>query len=185
MPQESSPGLGTIDRLGGRLCLDFVNTANWSGEQVVDEDLTDPQALALWAERLGLIAAAELEGDFAEVLPARAALRRLFTDRERRTEDLALLDSLRSRPARLTAGPGGRLRLEQPGIEGLLALIAQSAADLLLSPAVERVKICPGDRCNWLFLDESPSGRRRWCSMAVCGNRAKAKRHYAQQRKKG
>ncbi len=185
MPQDSSPSLATIDLLGGRLCLDFINTANWSGEQVADEYLTDPQALALWAARLGLIGAAELEGDFAAALPARAALRRLFTSGERRAEDLALLDRLRSRPARLTAGPSGRLRLEEPGIEGLLALIAQSAADLLLSPAAERVKICPGDRCNWLFLDESPSGRRRWCSMAVCGNRAKAKRHYAQQRKEG
>ncbi|TAL94280.1 MAG: hypothetical protein EPN73_18145 [Paraburkholderia sp.] len=32
--------------------------------------------------------------------------------------------------------------------------------------------------CSWLFLDLSRSRSRRWCSMATCGNRAKAQRHY-------
>jgi predicted RNA-binding Zn ribbon-like protein len=39
------------------------------------------------------------------------------------------------------------------------------------------VKECDGHDCGWLFLDTSKAGRRRWCSMDVCGNRAKAQRY--------
>ena len=57
--------------------------------------------------------------------------------------------------------------------------IAVSAMALLNRRSeIERVKICPGDDCAWLFLDESKNRRRTWCSMETCGNRAKVKRHY-------
>ncbi|MFG2058411.1 CGNR zinc finger domain-containing protein [Micromonospora sp. NPDC048930] len=56
---------------------------------------------------------------------------------------------------------------------------AQAAADLLCTAQRTKVRACPGDDCGWLFLD--PRGRRRWCSMAVCGNRAKV-RAYANRR---
>jgi predicted RNA-binding Zn ribbon-like protein len=44
-----------------------------------------------------------------------------------------------------------------------------------------RVKICPADDCRWAFYDTSRNGSRQWCSMAVCGNRAKARAHRARQ----
>src|SRR5688572_28654669 len=43
----------------------------------------------------------------------------------------------------------------------------------------ERIRICDNDRCRWVFYDTSRTGRRRWCSMATCGNQAKAARHRA------
>lgn len=49
-----------------------------------------------------------------------------------------------------------------------------AVGDLLVSDDLSRVKACPGHGCGWLFLDGS--GRRRWCQMAVCGNRAKQAR---------
>ncbi len=58
--------------------------------------------------------------------------------------------------------------------------VALSAGELLVSPQVARVKACAG--CGWLFLDISRPGTRRWCDMAVCGNRAKVQRHYARTR---
>ena len=62
--------------------------------------------------------------------------------------------------------------------------VAVSAAALLARAADrDRVKICPGDDCGWMFLDESRNRRRTWCAMDMCGNRAKARRHY--QRKTG
>jgi predicted RNA-binding Zn ribbon-like protein len=64
----------------------------------------------------------------------------------------------------------------------MLAPIVKSAADLLLSDMLDRVKQCEGDPCGWLFLDTSRNRSRRWCSMEDCGNRAKARRFY--QRKK-
>ena len=57
---------------------------------------------------------------------------------------------------------------------GALALIAADAGDLLGTGLRERLRICPGPGCHGRFLDDSPAGRRRWCSMAVCGNRSKA-----------
>ena len=60
---------------------------------------------------------------------------------------------------------------------GVLAMIAADAADLLGTDLRERLRICPGPGCRGRFLDDSPAGRRRWCSMAVCGNRNKAALH--------
>lgn len=60
--------------------------------------------------------------------------------------------------------------------------VARSAAELLTSPDLGRVHECLGDNCGWLFLDTSRNRRRTWCSMEGCGNRAKARRHYARRR---
>jgi len=46
----------------------------------------------------------------------------------------------------------------------------------------DRVRICANDTCRWIFYDESRSGRRRWCDMVTCGNRAKARRHRERQK---
>jgi predicted RNA-binding Zn ribbon-like protein len=54
--------------------------------------------------------------------------------------------------------------------------IARSAAELLASEELARVRECPGELCDDLFLDASRNGARRWCKMEVCGNRAKVKR---------
>ncbi len=172
----------SLERLGGRLCLDFVNTANWLEGEPCDERLTGPDALAIWAANQGLIAERRLEGDFAGVLEVRSLLRRCLIARPVRAGDLEKLNRIAGRPAALAAGAAGGLRLEPASVEALLALIAGSAAELLLTETGGRLKVCPGERCGWLFLDESPTGRRRWCSMAACGNRAKAKRHYRQRR---
>jgi predicted RNA-binding Zn ribbon-like protein len=58
--------------------------------------------------------------------------------------------------------------------------VARRVEDLLTSPICTVVSACPGQGCGWLFAD--PRRRRRWCSMAVCGNRAKARRHAAGMR---
>ena len=67
----------------------------------------------------------------------------------------------------------------------LLAGVLWSGADLLTGPRRARVRRCANDRCLWLFLDDSKSGNRRWCSMSACGNRAKARRHYLKHRHSG
>jgi predicted RNA-binding Zn ribbon-like protein len=55
--------------------------------------------------------------------------------------------------------------------------VARSAVDLMTSADLARVRECDGHDCGWLFLDTSKAGRRRWCSMAICGNRAKSERY--------
>jgi predicted RNA-binding Zn ribbon-like protein len=54
--------------------------------------------------------------------------------------------------------------------------LAQSAAELLTSPAMDQVRMCGSDTCRWLFQDTSRNHSRRWCDMKVCGNRMKARR---------
>jgi len=60
---------------------------------------------------------------------------------------------------------------------GLLIPVVESAADALILGELERVRRCADPRCGRVFQDETKNGRRRWCDMATCGNRAKAARH--------
>jgi predicted RNA-binding Zn ribbon-like protein len=60
----------------------------------------------------------------------------------------------------------------------MLAPVVRAAADLATSAELSRIRECGSDTCFWLFLDRSKNGTRRWCDMKVCGNRAKARRHY-------
>lgn len=54
-----------------------------------------------------------------------------------------------------------------------LSTIARDAIDLYASPLADRVRVCEADDCGLLFVDTSRPGRRRWCSMDWCGDRAK------------
>jgi len=71
----------------------------------------------------------------------------------------------------------------KPTAPGILAPVLWSAADVLVGPDSARVRECANHRCLWLFLDDSKNGSRRWCSMQMCGNRAKAQRHCQRQKR--
>ena len=58
-------------------------------------------------------------------------------------------------------------------------VLAQSAASLLTSSAMDHVHMCTSETCRWLFLDSSKNHSRRWCNMKICGNRMKARRYQA------
>lgn len=65
-------------------------------------------------------------------------------------------------------------------IQGFIGRMAVEAATLLTSPDLARLKACATPDCDWLFLDTSKNGRRRWCQMNVCGAKEKAKRAVGQ-----
>jgi predicted RNA-binding Zn ribbon-like protein len=67
-------------------------------------------------------------------------------------------------------------------IDDVLARIAEPNVREIGNGHDDRIRICASDTCRWLFYDESRAGRRRWCDMATCGNRAKAQRHRARQK---
>ena len=74
------------------------------------------------------------------------------------------------------ASPGHRWSIaETAGLARPVLEVAREAGDLLATTELTHVRTCPGTDCVWLFFDRS--GRRRWCTMKVCGNRAKARRH--------
>lgn len=181
------------------LCLDFANTRYWRGSEEPTEELGDFAALLRWCRaRTPLpFALPRLDPgrDFAAAIDLREAIYRSFLTRAEgrrpKDADLALIGDGRGRALRRLgiARKGGDigwrvLRPGQPGIETLLSPVLWSAWDLLLGPSATKVKRCANERCRYLFLDLSKAGTRRWCSMASCGNRAKAHRHYVKHKAK-
>lgn len=170
-----------IEFVGGRLCLDFVNTANWVDGNPLDERLADMSAIAMWTARQGIAGLHPPGGRIEEFLELRCVIHRVLSDPENATSrDLAVLNRVRmGKPAPLSKTNGGLKLLPKQRSDWLRRLLADSAVEVALTVKPERLKTCSGDHCGWMFVDESPNNRRRWCSMATCGNRAKAKRHYA------
>ncbi len=82
------------------------------------------------------------------------------------------------------AGRDHRFRMEPIGdeLDQARSAVAGSLAHYLAEHDQQRLKVCADDTCSWLFIDESPAGRRRWCDMRTCGNRAKVARHRARAR---
>ncbi|CAA9573212.1 MAG: hypothetical protein AVDCRST_MAG88-2547, partial [uncultured Thermomicrobiales bacterium] len=125
----------------------------------------------------------------AHALVLREAIFRVFAaiahDRPPATDDLDALSG-----AWADALPHARLRDTAAGFDwrwsGEAALerplwpVVQSAVTLLTTQDLTRVKVCAStDSCGWLFLDTSRNRSRQWCDVAYCGNRARARRHYA------
>ncbi|EPH41903.1 CGNR zinc finger domain-containing protein [Streptomyces aurantiacus] len=92
----------------------------------------------------------------------------------------AVLAHGRIRATLTPAGPGEEPEFEDPSW-GPAWLAARDYLELL-TRAPDRIRGCAHDACVLHFFDTSRNGTRRWCSMAVCGNRAKASRHYARSR---
>ena len=187
------------------LSLRFANTRYWRGTPDPTEDLRTPADLLRWVEGECHLPAAVLRGvradwrdhaaadaAFAEAIALREAMFRLFAALSAggpaAAADLERLNAaLQQAPARtrlqLPAEKGGWVIPTAPhSVPLLLAPVLWSAGDLALGPRTGRVRQCANPSCQWLFLDDSKSGNRRWCSMSACGNRAKAHRHYLKQK---
>ena len=182
-----------------RLWLDFVN----SDTAVRGSDaLYDFERFVRWMEAAQLLDAerASTMRRRAQQQPAgalavlgdarrvRAVLRALAErgagSHDIRTDALGEINRVLGRSAgtrRLEQQPDGTfLRSFVPvgdAFAGLLISIVESAADALILGELTRVRRCADPRCGRVFQDETKNGRRRWCDMATCGNRAKAARH--------
>lgn len=156
-----------LKAVAGRLALDFVNTADWTPfDTVLKDRIASLADISAWTAQLGL-AGAHWDGTSDELRDLRARVR------------LAILGkgSLDFRFSLATPEQPLALWLRR---QALRDLVTASALSILADPReLERVKLCPGHDCGWLFLDETKNARRKWCLMEVCGNRAKSSRHYA------
>ena len=76
------------------------------------------------------------------------------------------------------------LRKDALDFDLIASLVAYRMVEQVLSLPTERLHICQGPNCSWVFIDSSKAGRRRWCDMAVCGNAAKSRRFYARSRQR-
>lgn len=176
-------------RVGGRLCLDFANTVNvWPDPR--RDDLATAEGFARWAADGGLaLRTAPTVDELAAARRARAAVRSVFAplaagqepdpDGLRRLLTIAGKALHRADAVRM----GDRYELVWPPpctVGDVLAAVAVSALEVLRHDRLDRIGDCPS--CHWLFLDTSRSGQRRWCDMAVCGARQKARTYYATRR---
>jgi predicted RNA-binding Zn ribbon-like protein len=121
------------------------------------------------------------------IVKLREAIDRLFRDvAAGSTADSGVLADLLEASASAIRASAIEITADRPvGCAGdgpvpLEAAMAVSALALLRAEALARIKICPN--CGWLFVDRSRNSSRLWCDMAVCGNRAKARRHYGKAR---
>jgi predicted RNA-binding Zn ribbon-like protein len=201
---ETPHHISSLRLVGGNLALDFANTAEGTPEGEIErEHLLGYEDLAFWGRHVGLLSETDVGRLLQEwrerpaeadaVLTCALLLRghlygvfRAVTEGDSPpAESLEALHRFEcealSRAELVPTGPNRytwRWALaEDPS--GLLWPVAHSAAELLTSRRMGRVKGCAG--CNWLFVDESKNRSRRWCSMEECGTHAKMRRYVARR----
>ncbi len=187
---------------GGAPCLDFANTARHKPNVAPRDDFGGYADLVSLCEETGLLDAgeagrlrgearrrpAEAEAALERARALRGSVYRVFSRAAAgRSPQPADLDAI----GRAAAEGWTRCRLvprnrefvwkvtgEAPALDRPLWEVARSAVEVLVSPRLASVRQCDSETCSWLFLDRSRNHKRRWCDMKVCGNRAKARRHY-------
>ena len=193
---------GNLKLLGGRRCLDFVNTLYWRGTETPVEFLNTYADLVTWSRHVGICTPAEVrrlsgmarEGQAEarrvckEAIDLRETIFRIFAAISQKAapapKDLTGFNNylsasmqssqiIRTKDGYIWDTSGDRARLDW-----VLNPVIRSAADLLVSDDIKNIKACDDPACGWLFLDTSRNKRRRWCDMQDCGNRAKASRFY-------
>lgn len=188
------------------LCLDLVNTVSWRKRERPDERLNSYSDLVAWSQKAGVVTERQaqrlLQESARRPAGASAALERVIALREAlyrifcavaggdapKPSDLAVLNGALSEAlARLQlTWIAGQFAWDWTdagdSLEPMLWPVARSAAELLTADELNRVGVCPGEGCGWLFFDSSKNRSRRWCAMDDCGNRAKARRHYRRSR---
>lgn len=173
---------------GGPLALDLLNTRWKDGDALVDW-LDDDAAVEGFLAEHGATTAVSSSVDAARLVLVQA--RNLIEQLLDATVDGTCSDEL---AARINAALAAVRLTVRPTADGLDLVVdhedpAEQLAGAALVNAAEltresrsRVRSCEHDQCVLWFHDTSRGGRRRWCSMERCGNRAKAQRHYARSR---
>lgn len=190
-----------LKQVGGRLCLDFVNTVDRETNGYSHEWLNQYLDLVAWGQQTQaltveqtkhLLKTAKQQPDYAQAvfnqaIQLRETLYRIFSAISARQppepQDLTrfnsmLADTYTHSQLVFTGNHFVWSWTDSHHLEYLLWQVIRSAEELLTDSLLNRVKECAGTDCGWVFLDMSRNRSRRWCDMEDCGNRAKARRHY-------
>jgi predicted RNA-binding Zn ribbon-like protein len=184
------------------VCLDFVNTTGARASGSPRERLTTYEDLLVWSERVGILqvpaitelrrTARDRPSNAARTLARAQALREtlyaIFSALAgERGPDARVVGELarrwraaRSRQELVSSKKGFRLRfIDGAELDHMIPPIVVSAVELLTSQRLRLLRRCV--ECDWLFLDESKNGKRRWCK-SMCGNRARSRERYERLR---
>ncbi|MFX4290976.1 CGNR zinc finger domain-containing protein [Streptomyces bohaiensis] len=180
MSESDAPGeLGLVQRL--------VNTLD---VETGEDRLTAPGGVARFADANGVELPGVTASQLGELREALRAVLLCHAGAEPPPGGLAdLTRMLREAPLVVRPAPDGRVELvPAPGVRGVAALTARVAAAVAVgevSGQWRRLKACHATECAWAYYDRSPAGRRRWCSMSVCGSRAKMRSYRDRRRAAG
>jgi predicted RNA-binding Zn ribbon-like protein len=164
----------------------FINTLEKNTSRPDEETFDSPQALRSWMSERGISPGNDLgPEDVRRAIEFREAMRLLLL-----ANNVGELDPGALRRLRDAAGDGLiRVEIEddgqafaRPAKEGVPALFARllaAVADAQCAGTWDRLKACAADDCQWAFYDTSRNRSRTWCSMEVCGNRAKTRAYRA------
>jgi predicted RNA-binding Zn ribbon-like protein len=184
-------GVWLPERVSGHPALELNNTVGGWGFAEPREYLVDYAALVTLARDVDVVSASESLALLTSAQQSPRAAGAALRDVKRLRSTLhavALSESgdaagelhrfvtTAVRASRYAGDATAALRLDGgTGLRMTLHRFALSLHGLLEQHPRRAIRTCADERCGWLFLD--PSGRRRWCEMAVCGNRAKARRY--------
>lgn len=176
---------------GAELIEQFVNTNEL--DEPDGELLKDPRALGAWLSEHDLLpaGAAVSDDDLARALRVREALRSLLLANNGAPLDAAAVTTLNDAAGeshlRVSFSPRGAAELvpDEANVPGALSRMLAVAYTAMADESWKRLKACRLDDCQWAFYDHSKNRSRTWCSMKVCGNRAKARAYRERQRGDG
>lgn len=167
-----------FDFMADRPVLDFVATVA-ARDTTREEKLREPEDLARWVTAAGLLdapPAVTVDGlDHGKALREAlfALLTALIEETSPHPDDLEVINDAAARPRPVLRLDGDGLHREGD-LDAALAALADDALDLFGSPDRNLLHWCADPACTRPFLDRSRGGRRRWCDMKSCGDRAKA-----------
>jgi predicted RNA-binding Zn ribbon-like protein len=170
---QVSPAPGQLETLRA-----FVNTLDI--EEATD-DFATPEGLSQWLARHGLAAAARVSpADLANAVALREALRGVLREHAGHPgqSPVTAIEAIAAAlPVRLAVDDEGVVTAVAAtgGVQGALARLLLIAAAAAGQGTWSRLKACVADDCQWAFYDRSPARNGRWCSMSICGSRAKSR----------
>jgi predicted RNA-binding Zn ribbon-like protein len=184
--------MATRELAPGQLLLvqQFVNTLD---VETGADELGDAARCAEWLVDAGLLAkeASSTAADASGVVALREALRDLLCANAGGPLDGSGLRRLNDLSARLPLAVSFQSRESssllpvEPGVGGALAVLLGIVHTAMADGSWDRLKACREDTCRWVFYDQSRNRSSAWCSMAVCGNRAKARAYRSRARTEG
>lgn len=185
-----APSASRLELLGGRLAIDFVNATRANAELSWERLIQFLEAAGIISAERGaqLVALPDSDLQAAEGLLLRSqrlgsALRKAFAALLRKQKIVVEWVEPINEILRITEGHdelvshAGGWRIEfiarEGGLDWLLAAVARSGAEIIAEGPRASLRLCANPHCGLFFCDTSRTHRRRWCSMAVCGNRSK------------
>lgn len=194
----------SVESISPEICLEFCNTVSsraYSGNR--KDNLHNYSDLIAWSEQKSLLSPrtarrlrahakakpAQATRSFTHAIELREAIYHLVSARTRglppSPKDLKVLNKATAIARAHTSfaidrdGYKWRWDTEPDALDQITWHIAIAATELLTSTRITSLRECASKTCTWLFVDTTKNHSRRWCDMNDCGNRAKARRHYA------